>query len=308
MYSILVNLSPSLAEQSSASTSAGSPDNESIAHAIVAPALGPAADGSESDLPYGSLQGLVALWRANQLSASSKAVTASGFSALDTELPGGGWPHRVLIELLLPHPGLGELRLLVPALARIAGASDGTQQGSRSVMLFDPPAALCGSALVQFGVDAQQLLVVYGREGARAAAGLRRLLPSADLLWALEQALKSGHVGAVLAWLPQRLKAEALRRLQLAAQSHDGPAFLFREVDARVKPSAAPLRLLLQGAGIDRLSVRVLKRRGPPLTQPLILELPPILNQRLRARARGEPTRAMAAAVVERDSATFGAD
>ena len=248
----------------------------------------------------------MALWRANQLSSSSKAVTASGFSALDGELPGGGWPHRVLTELLLPHPGLGELRLLVPALARIAGASDGPQHVGRSVMLFDPPAALCGPALMRFGVDAQQLLVVYGREGARAAAGLRRLLPSADLLWALEQALKSGHVGAVLAWLPQHLKADALRRLQLAAQSHDGPAFLFREVDARVKPSAAPLRLLLQSAGIDRLSVRVLKRRGPPLTQPLMLELPPILNQRLRARARGEPTPAMA--VAEQDAATFAAD
>ena len=128
---------------------------------------------------------------------------------------------------------------------------------------------------------------------------MRRLLPSADLLWALEQALKSGHVGAVLAWLPQRLKADALRRLQLAAQLHDGPAFLFREVDARLKPSAAPLRLLLQGAGIDRLSVRVLKRRGPPLAQPLLLLLPPILSERLRARARDEPALVMAAAAGE---------
>jgi protein ImuA len=128
------------------------------------------------------------------------------------------------------------------------------------------------------------LLVVYGREGPRGAASLRRLLPGADLLWALEQALKSGHVGAALAWLPQRLKADALRRLQLAAQAHDGPVFLFREVDARVKPSAAPLRLLLQGAGIDRLSVRVLKRRGPPLAQQIVLALPPVLSERLRAR------------------------
>jgi len=242
---------------------------------------------------------LPALWRAHQLSPPSNAVTASGFAALDAELPGGGWPHRVLTELLLPHPGLGELRLLVPALARIAGAGGSSARNSRSVMLFDPPAALCGSALVQLGVDAQQLLVVHGREGARATAALRRLLPSADLLWALEQALKSGHVGAVLAWLPQRLKADALRRLQLAAQSHDGPAFLFREVDARVKPSAAPLRLLLQGAGIDWLSVRVLKRRGPPLMQPLMLALPPILSERLRARARGGPTSAMVAAPAE---------
>ena len=307
MYSILVNPSPALVEQSSASAPAGSPAAALIAQAIVAPALAPTATGSAGDLQYGSLQGLVALWRAHQLSASSKAVTASGFAALDAELPGGGWPHRVLTELLLPHPGLGELRLLVPALARIAGVNDGPQQDGRSVMLFDPPAALCGQALAQFGVDAQQLLVVYGREGARAAAGLRRLLQSADLLWALEQALKSGHIGAVLAWLPQRLKADSLRRLQLAAQSHDGPAFLFREVDARIKPSAAPLRLLLQGAGIDRLSVRVLKRRGPPLTQPLVLALPPILNQRLRARARGEPI-VMLAAAAEQDAATFVAD
>ena len=92
------------------------------------------------------------------------------------------------------------------------GPDDATASIGRSVMLFDPPAALCGWALAQLGVNAQQLLVVYGREGARGAATLRRVLPSADLLWALEQALKSGHVGAVLAWLPQRLKADALRR------------------------------------------------------------------------------------------------
>jgi protein ImuA len=267
MDSILVNLLPVLVERSAA---------------------GP---------PHPARPELAVLWRAHQLSATSNAVTASGFAALDVELPGGGWPHRVLTELLLPHPGLGELRLLVPALVRIAGASSSRQDGGRSVMLFDPPAALCGPALVQFGVDARQLLAVHGREGVRATAGLRRWLPSADLLWAIEQALKSGHVGAVLAWLPHCLRADALRRLQLAAQSHDGPAFLFREVDARLKPSAAPLRLLLQGAGIDRLSVRLLKRRGPPLAQPLLLALPPILSERLRARSRDE---SVAAAVETR--------
>ncbi|HEX6018994.1 MAG TPA: translesion DNA synthesis-associated protein ImuA [Burkholderiaceae bacterium] len=226
-----------------------------------------------------------ALWRAHQLGRSRCACTPSGFAALDAELPGGGWPHRALTELLVPHPGLGELRLLVPVLSRIVGtgAPAGDESGSRYVMLFDPPAALCGWALAQLGVNAQQLLVVHGREGARGAH-LRCLLPSADLLWALEQALKSGHVGAVLAWLPSCLKADVLRRLQLAAQAHEGPVFLFREVQARSRPSAAPLRLLLQGAGIDRLALRVLKRRGPPLVQPLRLALPPVLGERLRVR------------------------
>jgi protein ImuA len=266
-----------------------------IARSIAPAAAEPVRTREEAERLHALDFAAVGLWRANQLDPPRKGATSTGFSALDAELPGGGWPHRELTEMLLPHPGLGELRLLVPALSRIAGLDDATSSSARSVMLFDPPASLCGWALAQLGVNAQQLLVVYGREGARGAATLRRMLPSADLLWALEQALKSGHVGAVLTWLPQRLKAEALRRLQLAAQAHDGPVFLFREVEARAKPSAAPLRLLLQGAGIDRLSVRVLKRRGPPLTHPLELPLPRVLSERLRLRAEAKALAVVAA-------------
>jgi protein ImuA len=184
-------------------------------------------------------------------------------------------------------------------LARIAAGAAGSR---RSVMLFDPPAPLCGWALAQLGVDAGQLIVVHGRDGTH---GARHLLASADLLWALEQALKSSQVGAVLAWLPARLRADALRRLQLAAQTHDGPAFLLRDLEARGKPSPALLRLALHSAGIDELSVRVLKRRGPALARPLRLALPPVLSPPLRARAearravlpaRPAPTAADAAA------------
>jgi protein ImuA len=272
-----VNLSPALEEPESVQRQPGAPAGAE-----------PVRTSGGAERVHRLDFATVGLWRANQLDPPRKGVTSTGFAPLDAELPGGGWPHRELTEMLLPHLGLGELRLLVPALSRIAGAGDATASIGRSVMLFDPPAALCGWALAQLGVNAQQLLVVYGREGARGAATLRRMLPSADLLWALEQALKSGHVGAVLTWLPQRLKADALRRLQLAAQAHDGPVFLFREVEARTKPSAAPLRLLLQGAGIDRLSVRVLKRRGPPLAQPLELLLPRVLSERLRLRAEAK--------------------
>jgi protein ImuA len=215
-----------------------------------------------------------ALWRADQLGRPREAGVGSGYPELDRVLPGCGWPARALTELLLPHAGLGEMRLLAPALAAL-------QQQGRSVMLFDPPALPAGWTLAAQGLDVNLLYVVQSRSRGARAAGL----PAADLLWALEQALKSGHVGAVLAWLPARLGADALRRLQLAAQVHDGPAFLLRDETLRSKPSPAPLRLLLRPGGADALRVQILKRRGPPLAQPLVLALAPVLSAAARARA-----------------------
>ncbi len=214
-----------------------------------------------------SLRALV--WRGHQMERLVDRAVPSGFAALDAQLPGGGWPRRVLTELLLPHPGVGEIRLLSPSLVA-------TQGQGRLVMLFDPPAPLSAQALTQLGFDVAQLLVVHTRA---------RVIPGSDSLWAFEQALKSGHVGAVLAWLPPRLRADRLRRLQLAAQAHDGPAFVLREWAAQERPTAAPLRLALRAGGADMLRVRVLKRRGPPLEAPVLLALAPVLSDALRASA-----------------------
>jgi protein ImuA len=203
-----------------------------------------------------------ALWRAHQLGRGREAVHASGYSALDAELPGGGWPQRAITELLLTGVGWGEIRLLAPVLARV-GAS------GRGVLLLGPPAEPCAEALAQLGLDLTRCVVIRGD----------------DLLWPLEQALRSGQVGAVVAWAPPRLKGEALRRLQLAAQSHEGPAFVVRGAEAAAHPSPAPLRLALSGAGPDALAVRLLKRRGPALEQPVLLALPPVLSRAARQRA-----------------------
>jgi protein ImuA len=74
-----------------------------------------------------------AVWRANQLGRAATPVLASGYDELDAELPGGGWPLSALTELLLPHAGIGELRLLAPVLAA-------QQREQRCLMWFDPPA------------------------------------------------------------------------------------------------------------------------------------------------------------------------
>lgn len=231
-----------------------------------------------------------ALWLGHQLGRQTEQALPSGYAALDAQLPGGGWPRRVLTELLQPHPGIGELRLLSPSLAAV-------QQAGRLVMLFDPPEQLSAWALGQLGLDVAQLLVIQTR---------CKVIAGSDSLWALEQALKSGHVGAVLAWLPPRLRAERLRRLQLAAQAHDGPAFVLREMAAQHRPTAAPLRLALRPGGADRLTLRLLKRRGPPLDTPLSLALQPVLSDTARSRAQGAaPPPQNADAPTGLPSATF---
>lgn len=227
-----------------------------------------------------------ALWLGHQLGHSGPRAIASGFALLDAELPGGGWPRGVLSELLLPHPGVGEIRLLAPALAS-------AQRAGRLVMLFDPPAALSAAALAGLRLAVDDLLVVQTRT---------RVLPGSDSLWALEQALKSGHVGAIVAWLPPRLRAERLRRLQLAAHNHDGAAFVIREAAAAVRPTASPLRLSMQAGGADRLQLRILKRRGPPLEAPVQLDLPSVLSgaaRRRAASARGRQRVLQAATFVD---------
>ena len=233
------------------------------------------------------------LWRGHQFGRHAEHGLPSGFALLDAQLPGGGWPRRALTELLLPHPGVGEIRLLSHCIMA-------TQRLGRPVMLFDPPEALSGWALAQLGLDVEQLLIIVtnaqldpdrkegGTQGGQSREGVRSVgETNIDArLWALEQALKSGHVGAVLAWLPPRLRTERLRRLQLAAHAHDGVAFVLREMAAAQRPSAAPLRLALRPGGADVLAVHLLKRRGPPLEAALQLALPAVLCRSARQRAR----------------------
>ena len=71
------------------------------------------------------------VWRGDQLARADDAV-CSGFPELDRELPGGGWPKRALTELLHDAQGIGELRLLLPALGRLARSGE-------TIVLVAPP-------------------------------------------------------------------------------------------------------------------------------------------------------------------------
>ena len=53
-------------------------------------------------LLHSGLRGIARLRAGDQLEASSAAVQATGFEALDACLPGGGWSLGVLSEILFP--------------------------------------------------------------------------------------------------------------------------------------------------------------------------------------------------------------
>lgn len=183
------------------------------------------------------------IWRAGTPSASASLGT--GFPLLDALLPEAGWPAGALTELLADRPGIGALRLLMPALARL-------QRAGRWLLWIAPPFLPYAPALDRAGLDLSRLLVL--RSDAPPRAGQR------EQLWMLEQALRLPLCGAALAW-PGEVPMPALRRLQLAAESSGACGFLYRATTAARQASPAALRLLLE-PGPEALRIEVLKCRG----------------------------------------------
>ncbi|WP_172961509.1 damage-inducible protein [Pandoraea apista] len=228
-----------------------------------------------SSLPAG-------LWRASELARCQRAGHTTGFAALDAELPGAGWPHGAVTELLSERPGIGEWRLLAPVLR------DLTQAG-QPVMVVAPPMLPYAPALAGWGIDLRWLSVVMrppyqtrsrpaagtrGGRGGRSGRGERGVTAEdRDMLWCAEQALKSACCGAVLTWLPAATP-EQIRRLQVAAGGGETLTWVVRRPAAAATASAAPLRLGLSVGEGSRLGVQFHKRRGPPRLEPLWLTLP----------------------------------
>jgi hypothetical protein len=215
------------------------------------------------------------LWRARETGSSAAAAVPAGlptgYAALDRCLPGAGWPRQGLIEILADQRGIGELRLLLPALAalcRDAGAADAIDppprpdhEGSAHVgsaqpphdrgsggwiAWVSPPYRPYAPSLAAWGIDVGRMLVVNG-------AGATE--------WAMDQALRSESCSAVLGWSNPR-DPHALRRLQLAAETSRSLAVLYRPLQAGLTPSPAVLRLALLGDGTAGLQVRIVKSRG----------------------------------------------
>lgn len=189
-----------------------------------------------------SLPGGVQVWRGSDLGRHDALVQSSGWPALDQALPGGGWPCNALTEVLSAQAGVLEWRLAAPSLRTMVAAG-------KQIVLVGPPYVPHVPGLLHLGLTAQQLVWVQADS-----------LP--DRLWTCRQLFEANAAGALLVWLPQ-VRAEQVRRLQIAAQGFDGLVFVFRHESARQEASAAPLRVLARPAADWTLRLQILKRRGP---------------------------------------------
>jgi len=166
------------------------------------------------------------------------ASASTGIAALDAQLPWGGFARGSLSEILIAHDGIGELQLLLPALCAIARR--------QPLAWVATPYLPYAPALTAAGLPLEKLLWV---RAARERA-----------LWAAEQCLRAGCLGAVLVWTDSA-DDRALRRLQMAAATGAAFAFVLRPLRHAGNASPAALRLSLNThAGSSE--VRVLKCRG----------------------------------------------
>ncbi len=149
---------------------------------------------------------------------ADRPILPFGLAAVDRVLPGGGLARGCLHELCGASDRAAAAGFAAALLGRLA--ADG------HALWIGPRDDLYAPGLVAQGLPPERLIVV--RAGPRDAR-----------LWALEEALRSPGLTAVLAEV-DRLTLTQSRRLQLAAEAKGVTAFLLRPLAACDAPSAAP--------------------------------------------------------------------
>ena len=190
-----------------------------------------------------------AIWRARDLPAESQAQNGlpTGFPVLDHLLYHGGWPRVALTEILCDSHGIGNMRLLMPALSSLC------EEEIRWLAWINPPFTPYAPALVSWGIAIERLLVAYPNSDQEA-------------LWSLEQVLQSGACSVVLAWLNERhLKTTEMRRILTRTKQGNTWTILFRPLRAFQNPSPAELRIAIEPSSSTihgEVKLSILKRRA----------------------------------------------
>ena len=163
----------------------------------------------------------------------------TGFGILDDQLHNKGWPLGGCVEIISDDCGLDGMGLFIPMMQKLSGQH-------RWQVFIAPPYIPYAPLLAGEGIDLQGVMLVH--------PGNRE-----ELLWSTEQALRSSTCCIVFSWLGATdYRYAELRKIQLAAASHNILAVLFRSSVALNQHSPANLKIQLKGYR----QIRILKQRS----------------------------------------------
>lgn len=166
-----------------------------------------------------------------QAPAAPIKTVSVGAASIDAALPWNGLPAQGLHEIFGDAAAVGFCAsLLVRLLAQ-----------RQAPILWCRPARdaygeLYGQGLAAAGLDPERLILVHGRDDT-------------EILWAMEEGLRSGALAAVVG-SPRKIPPIAGRRLQLAAEESGTAGILLRPEDGQ--PSG---RQTATGAALSRWRV-----------------------------------------------------
>lgn len=162
------------------------------------------------------------------------AAIPFGIPAIDRHLPQGGLAPGALHEVTPASPADSGAAtgFCATLLARFLDARPGEAEPGMALWCLNPASADAGEiyppGLAQLALDPSRLLTI-------------RLARDRDVLWAMEEALRSGGPAAVLGEVASVSLTES-RRLQLAAGKSGASALLLRPPGRSPGPSAAVTR------------------------------------------------------------------
>ena len=176
-------------------------------------------------------------WRVgciNEAPADPTPVFSTGARAVDALLPSHGLKLDTLVEWVAETPVCGAATLAMVAAATLLSPSSSTHSATCSaptgpMFVIDPDGTFYPPAAIALGIPAERIVWVRPRRHA-------------DLVWAIDQALRCDAVAAVWASVGERLDDSDARRLQLAAEIGHTPGLLVRPANVRGKPSFADVR------------------------------------------------------------------
>jgi cell division inhibitor SulA len=198
------------------------------------------------------------IWHANHLALNPDTAIPSGYNPLDSKLD-GGWPDKGIVEMQVDTIGIGEVRLLLPALYHL-GQKKGLQEGQQTLLYvwIAPPGRLNAQMLTTAGLPLANTLVATG-------------ISAKEAFWLSEQCLRSGCCISVVLWC-NSLEPNQAKRLQLAAKEGNCLGFVIRP-PTEVEQSLPVSIRIAAGPHAQGLEVNISKRLGGYPVMPFALDM-----------------------------------